>query len=132
MPGRSLISLISTIFCFLRASAAFFCSCELEFAVVQHLADRRIGVGHDLDQIDAGLFGDGERLDQGHDAAILAFGVDQLDVTGADFPVGARTLFLRGRRSFHRTANGSGPMTARAAKTKSSARRQSRGEARAQ
>jgi hypothetical protein len=40
------------------------------------------------------------------DAAIMAFGIDQLNFTGADFTINARPLFLRGRRGFHGTANG--------------------------
>jgi hypothetical protein len=38
-------------FCFLRASAAFFCVLVLELAVVEDLADRRLAVGRDFDNV---------------------------------------------------------------------------------
>ena len=54
MPGRSLISLTSMTFCFLRASFFFFCSSYLILAEIEDLADRRIGFGRYLDQVEAG------------------------------------------------------------------------------
>ena len=45
----------------------------------------------------AGLFGQFLRVGDIDDAAILAFGVDELDLDGANIPVDARPAFLRSR-----------------------------------
>ena len=106
MPGRSLISLISTIFWRLRASAAFFCSVKRIFAVIEDFADRGIGVGHDLHQIEPVFFRQAQSFDNVDHPAILAFRIDQLDLADANFPVGAGSLLLRNRGGFHGTTNG--------------------------
>jgi len=76
---------------------------ELELAIVQDLANGRIRVGHDLDQIEAGLRGGFESRRRGHDALLLALLIDQQDARNADVLVDARP-FLLGRR-LHGAAN---------------------------
>ena len=57
MSGRILISLTSMTFCFLRASLLLLLLLVFEFAVIEDLDDRRIGIGGDLDEIETGLIG---------------------------------------------------------------------------
>ena len=60
MPGRSLISLTSMTFCFLRASFLRLLFFVFVFAEIEDLANRRIGVGRHLDEIEPGFDGSGE------------------------------------------------------------------------
>jgi hypothetical protein len=53
-------------------------------AVVHDPADRRVGVGRDLDQIELLLAGPGQRLGQGADPQLLAVGADEEDLAGSD------------------------------------------------
>ena len=76
---------------------------ELELAVVEDLADGRIRVRNDLNQIQAGLFGGFERGGGRHHALLLAVLIDQQNAGNADIFVHARPV-LDGRR-LHRTAN---------------------------
>ena len=86
----------STVFCFLRASAGLLLLVEAELAVIEDLADGRRGVGGDLDEVEAGILGDAQGVEERHDAAVLPVLVDQLDFAdAADVPVGARPVLLR-------------------------------------
>ena len=105
MFGRILISLISMTFWFLRASAAFFWLAYFSLPRSRILHDRRIGVGGNLDEVEAGLFGCEQRVVDGNVSEIVAVGVDELDARDSDFPVGARAV-LGGRRRFEWSANG--------------------------
>ena len=53
---------------------------EAELAEIEDLADRRGGVGNDLDQIERRFVGELLSICEVDDAAILAFGVDKLDL----------------------------------------------------
>jgi len=101
-----LISLISTTFCFLRASAAFLLRGILELPVVHDLANGRIIVRRNLDEIHARFEG---HLDGNHglDRSMVEAGlIDQLDLCVADFIIGARPVFGCGGRGSVGTANG--------------------------
>ena len=75
------------IFCFLRASFFFFCSSYLILAEVEDLADRRIGVRRDFDEVETGLDGHGERFVAPDDTHHLAPLVDEADARDADLVV---------------------------------------------
>jgi hypothetical protein len=107
MFGRILISLTSTVFCFLRASEAFFCDLVLQLAQIDNLAYRHIAGGIDLDEIEARLFSHAKRLVGWQDTMVMAFGVDELDLCGPDILVSAGA-FISGRRRSERSANGFG------------------------
>ena len=53
---------------------------EPELSVVHQLAHRRGGLGRDLDQIQALLVSDPQRLRRGHDSKLLTLGADQADL----------------------------------------------------
>ena len=72
MPGRSLISLISTIFWRLRCLGGLLLLEKAELAEVENLADRRAGVGDDFDQIEPGFVSQLLRVGEIEDAAIVA------------------------------------------------------------
>src|SRR5258708_31359767 len=68
-------------------------------AVIEDLADRRIGARRDLDEVEAGLIGHGECVvpaDYPHHASLL---IDEADAWYGDFFIDARTL--AGRREIH-------------------------------
>ena len=67
-----------------------------QLAVVDDLADGRIGIRRHLDQVETGLGRGFKGCVGGHDALLLAVFVDQKDPRYADIPVGARP-FLLGR-----------------------------------
>ena len=86
----------------------------LELAEVHDLADRRRGVGGDLDEVEAGIFGHPEAAVGGHDADVLAVcsdepyfvGPDAIVYTGAGVPlrrgvVGSTRYGLTSLRSFN-------------------------------
>ena len=62
MLGRSLISLTSMIFLFLASFVLFLLFFVFELAEIEDFADRRVGIGRDLDQIEAGIGSHGERF----------------------------------------------------------------------
>ena len=72
---------------------------------VEDLADRRGRVGDDLDEIEPASSARrcASAID---DAPILPFGVDKLDLNGADVSIDPRAAFLRRRGRFHGTTNG--------------------------
>ena len=76
-----------------------------ELAEIEDLADRRIGIGRDLDQIEAGLGGHVERFARGDDPDHLAVFLDKSDARHGDLGVDARPVAGRGgieRRSGYR------------------------------
>ena len=79
---------------------------EAEFPVIEDLADWRIGVRNDLDEVEPRVLGDLHRGQGLGDAAVLTFGIDELNFADSYLLVGARPVLLRGRRGFHGTANG--------------------------
>ena len=83
---------------------------EAVLAEIEDLADRRGRVGDDLDQIERRLVGQLLGVGEIDDAAILSFGVDELDLDGANVAIDARPAFLRRRGCLHRTTNGHSPV----------------------
>ena len=79
---------------------------KAELAEIENFADRRLGVGNDLDQVERGFVGKLLSFGDLDDAAIVPLGVDQLNLVGANVAVDARPPFLRGRLGFHGTTNG--------------------------
>ena len=74
--------------------------------VIHDLANGRIGIGRNLDQIHAGIHGhlhSGGCLDR---AVVRAVLIDQLNLGVADFIIGARPVFGGGGRGSIGTANG--------------------------
>jgi hypothetical protein len=59
------------------------------FAPVDNAGDRRVGVGRDLDEIEPGLFGGGERLGTGNNTKLAAVFPDNAKTIGPDFLVDA-------------------------------------------
>jgi len=57
--------------------------------VVHDLADRRVGGGRDLDEVEPLLPGDLQRFGQGFDPELRAVGADQADLTSANAIVDA-------------------------------------------
>jgi hypothetical protein len=72
---------------------------------INDLANWRLGVGNNLDQIKPGFLGHRQGIVRGHNAHILAFGINQLDFGYANIAVGAGSVFLDGRRCAEGTAN---------------------------
>ena len=73
---------------------------------IEDLANRRRGVGDDLDQVEPGLLSLALRVGEIDHPLILALGIDKLDLDCPNIAVRSRAAFLRRRGSFHRTANG--------------------------
>ncbi len=71
----------------MRASAAFFCPWYFEFPKVNDLADRRLGIGHDLDKIESSLIGHGQCCLNGNDAVVFTFGINELYLRYPDITV---------------------------------------------
>ena len=109
MPGAQLDFLDLDDLLALALLGRFLLLEEAELSEIEDFADRRSGVGDDLDEIERGFFGQLLRVREIDDAAILAFGVDELNLNGADVAVDARPAFLRSRGGFHRTTNGLSP-----------------------
>ncbi len=76
---------------------------EPELAVVEDLADRRIGVRRDLDQVQPDFLGGLQSRGGGHDALLLSVLIDQQDAQRADVFVHAWAVL--GRRCGHRATN---------------------------
>ena len=73
---------------------------EAELPVVEDLANRRIGGGDDLDEVEACVVGDLLGFQHRDDPSILTFGVDQLNFIGADVAIDAWPVLLRDRGAF--------------------------------
>jgi hypothetical protein len=61
----------------------------LELPVVHELADRRLGHGSDLDEVELRVLGQTQCFADRHDADLLALGTDQADLGDADTVVDA-------------------------------------------
>jgi hypothetical protein len=91
---------------FLAGFGGFLLRRIFELPVIHDLANGRIGIGRNLDQIHAGFhrhLDGGDRFDV---AVIEARLIDQLDFVVADFIVGARPVFAGSGRGSVGTANG--------------------------
>jgi hypothetical protein len=102
-PHLDLLDLLSLLLLALLGSLLL--CLVLVFAQVEDLADRRIVVGCDFDEVKSRLFGDGECLVCVQDSPVLALSVDQLDLGNADFGIGSWPL-LGWRWRPMRSANG--------------------------
>ena len=72
----------------------------LEFAIVEDLADGRLGVGRNLHEIEPGLLGTLHGVETAHNADILIGFVDQTDVSSPDRLIDPRAgCFALGRAS---------------------------------
>ena len=79
---------------------------EFVLAVIQKLADRRVRVGRNLDEIESG-FGSLFKRGLNRNGTVVGAGlVDQLNLAVADLLVDARTVLLNGGRGLHWTTNG--------------------------
>jgi hypothetical protein len=76
-----------------------------QLAEIGDLADGRIGVRRNLDEVEARVFGYFQGFIDRNDAAIVALIVDELDPWNPNLTICAGT-FLDGRRRFERSANG--------------------------
>src|SRR5580700_1406948 len=74
----------------------------LELAEIQELADRRSGVGGDLDEVEARLLGERQCLGNRNRAAIGTILVDQMNLAFANIIIDARTVLGNGQRGSHR------------------------------
>src|SRR5690606_3429177 len=72
---------------------------------IEDLADGRIGIRCDLDEIETGLLCHLERSFDRNRPVVLAFAIDELDAGNPDFRIGARSFLGRLRRSVW-SANG--------------------------
>lgn len=69
-----------------------------EFAEIHDLAHGRIGIGRDLDQVQAGFFGHFHSATGCHDPDVFAVGTNQADFIRADIFVNARACVSLWRR----------------------------------
>jgi hypothetical protein len=69
---------------------------EPVLAVIQKLADRWHGVGRNLDQVEIGLGGLGERVCDGDGSEVRTVLVDQVNLANADVFIGAWAVLLDG------------------------------------
>jgi hypothetical protein len=76
-----------------------------QFPEIEDLADGRVRIRSDLDEIESGLLGERKRLIRRDDTAIIAFGIDELDAGNPDLVVRAGS-FLGGWWRSERSANG--------------------------
>jgi hypothetical protein len=58
-----------------------------QLAQIEDLADWRIRIGSDFDEVEAGLLGEKQCVVDGDIAAVVAVGVDELDAGDPDIPV---------------------------------------------
>src|SRR5271163_1382494 len=78
---------------------------EAEFAEIENFADRRARVGDDLHEIQRGVFRQLDGIREIRHAAIVALGVYELDLDGANIAINPRAAFLRRRDGLHGTTN---------------------------
>lgn len=71
---------------------------EFVLAVVQDFGDRRNRIGGDLDKIKPGRLGQPNGGFGQDDTLVVACGIDQLNLAGADLLVDARAAFFGGQR----------------------------------
>ena len=81
---------------FLAGLGLFLLLLEPVLAVIQDLADRRRGVWRNLDQIEPGLGGLGERVCDGEGSEVRTVGADQVNLFDANVLVGAGAVLLDG------------------------------------
>jgi hypothetical protein len=93
-------------FLFLAGFRRFLLRLEFVLAVIQDFCDRRDRIGGDLDQIKPGRLGKPDGGLGQDNTLVVAGGIDQLNLAGADLLVDARAAFFGGQRGFLRTTNG--------------------------
>ena len=82
--GRYFISLIDDVGALAPRLLGLLRCLVLVLAVVHDPADRRVGLGGHLDEVEVELTGDGECLGQRLDADLRAVGSDEADLAGSD------------------------------------------------
>jgi hypothetical protein len=91
---------------FLAGLGLLFLLLEPVFAIVQDLADRRHGVGRNLDQIETGLRGLGQRVCDRDGSEVGTVLVDQVNLANANIFIDALAVLLDGRLRSLRATNG--------------------------
>src|SRR6185369_1153867 len=79
---------------------------ETVLAVIQNLADRRRGVGRNLDQIETGILGLGQGLCDRDGTEVGTVLVDQVNLTNANIFIDALAVLLDGGLRSLRATNG--------------------------
>jgi len=85
-------------FLFLAGFRRLLLRLELVLAVIQDFGDRRNRIGGDLDQIKPGRLGKPDGGLGQDNTLVVAGGIDQLNLAGADLLVDARAVLLGGQR----------------------------------
>src|SRR5712671_4693026 len=75
-------------------------------AKIEQLADRRLGVRRNLDEVEAGLLRQRQCVGNRNCAAVGTVPIDQMNLAFADVIIDARTVFRDGWRGSHRATNG--------------------------
>jgi hypothetical protein len=91
---------------FLAGFRLLFLLLEPILAVIQDLADRRHGVGRNLDQVEPGFGGLGQRVCYGDGSEVRTVFVDQVNLANANVFVDALAVLLDGRLRSLRATNG--------------------------
>jgi hypothetical protein len=91
---------------FLAGFRRLFLGLELVLAVIQDFGDGGNRIRGDLNEIKPGRLGEPDGGFGQDDTLIVAGGIDQLNLAGADLLVDARATFFGGQRGFLRTTNG--------------------------
>lgn len=91
---------------FLAGFSRFLLCLELVLAVIQDFGDRGDRVWGDLNEIKPGRLGKPNGGFGQDDTLVVAGGIDQLNLSGADLLIDARATFFGGKRGFLRTTNG--------------------------
>jgi hypothetical protein len=76
-----------------------------QLAEIEDLDDRRLGVGGDFDEVEAGFLSQGESIVDRYNAPVLSAVVDELNLGNPDVLVRTRPV-LAGRRGLEWSANG--------------------------
>ena len=83
---------------FLAGFGRFLLRLELVLAVIQDFGDGRDRIGGDLNEIKPGSLGKPNGGFGQDDTLVVAGGIDQLNLSGADLLVDARAAFFGGQR----------------------------------
>ena len=81
------------VFCFFRRLVLLLLLLVFELAEVENFADRRIGVGRNLDQVESRIVGRLKRLVDGYDADLFAVGIYQAHASDLNILICPRPAF---------------------------------------
>ena len=96
MFGRSLISLTSTVFCFLARLRRLLLGLEFVLAEIHDLADGDFPIHCNLDEIETSFLSPGKRVALIRGAVVLARLIDKLNITSNNGIVYARPSLFGG------------------------------------